>query len=114
MAGSERIDNKNNLAFKQAIGVIKKLIFEELPQYKFDREYYEPTGYWGAFFSKDDITIFLGSERGIIDYGLNIKEEKIYLPEFDRRLDQLEATSETNFHFIIQVMKRYLSNSRAS
>ena len=87
---------------------MKNCIQHQLPSFKFVKSYYDPHGYWGAFFSDNYKTIFIGSERSFVDYSLEINGNKIALAEFDDRVMELKNTSTKNIIFLIDTIKKYL------
>lgn len=105
-------DNSEGLPSQEAIALIKKYILSELPSFRVVREYDDAHGYWGIFFADDRATILIGSERGFIDYSIEIGENKVALSDFDERIAVLEKTSEKNFCFLVDAIKRYLSSNQ--
>ena len=103
-------DNSNGLSYEEASEFIKNSVSERIPSFKADREYDDPHGYWGIFFTDGDITFLLGSERSFIDYSVEVKGEKISLSDFDGRLNVLERTTKKNFLFLIETIRRYLES----
>ncbi|HQW43539.1 MAG: hypothetical protein IPF69_11515 [Chitinophagaceae bacterium] len=105
------LDNNSDLNYEEAISFIKKTFIEKVANsysYK-QNQYSDPHGYWGITFSKENISIFLGSERSSIDYRLTINGNNIYLGSFDDRVLQLKNTSKKNFIFLIDLILRYLA-----
>src|SRR5690606_31284308 len=93
-------DNSKGLSSQEAISLIKKYFLSQLPSFRVVREYDDPHGYWGVFFTDGRATILIGSERGFIDYSIEIGENKVALSDFDERVAVLEKTSEKNFLFL--------------
>ena len=103
-------DNSNGLPSKQAINLMKYYFLTKLPAFKFIREYYDPHGYWGAYFSNGEMTIFLGEERSFLDYSVEANGTKFALSQFDERVTLLERTSKKNLHFLLDTIKQYLKS----
>ena len=107
--GSIIFDNDSDLNYSEAISFLKSYVSKELPDFKPEREYYDPHGYWGIFFVAKGNEIFLGSERSFLTYHLIIANKKIKLSEKDERVLKLEATSKKNFIFLLSIMKDSLN-----
>ena len=105
-------DNSSELFYNEAGAVIKAYFLMELPSFKFVREYNDPRGYWGFYFSYDKTTIFIGCERAFIDYSIEVAGTKIPLSTFDKRVLLLERTSEKNFIFLLDTIRKYLMNMK--
>jgi hypothetical protein len=104
----EFYDNNTELGYKECISILKKYFVRELPDFKPEREYYDPKGYWGIFFVSGPVEIFLGYERSFLNYDLKISGVSTNLLKNDTRINKLERTSERNFFFLIDVIKKYL------
>jgi hypothetical protein len=69
---------------------------------------------WGGFHgygvigTKENIEIKLGSGRGRLDYYLKIFNKLIDLLEYDSNLKDLHSASEENFHYVFNVIQRFM------
>jgi hypothetical protein len=106
-------DNNKALASQEAIDLIKNYFLAKLPSFIYVREYDDPHGYWGVIFTNEKCTVLIGSERGFIDYCIEINELKVVLADFDSRVAFLKQTSKKNLLFLIDTIGRYLSPSRS-
>lgn len=105
---SEFYDNSQGLPSDRAVNIMKYYFVTHLPSFKFISEYNDPHGYWGAYFSDDEVTIFIGEERSFLAYSIEEKEKKIALSNFDERVTLLERTSKTNLLFLLDIIERNL------
>ena len=105
-------DNSSELFYKDAGHIIKTYFSIKLTSFKFVRGYDDPRGYWGFYFSYDKTTIFIGCERAFIDYSIEVAGTKIPLSTFDKRVLLLERTSEKNFIFLLDTIRKYLMNMK--
>jgi hypothetical protein len=106
-------DNNKGLSSQEALDLIKSYFLAQLPSFIYVREYDDPHGYWGVIFTNGKCTILIGSERGFIDYRIEVNEFKVVLSDFDNRVTFLEKTSKKNLLFLIETIGRYLSPSHS-
>jgi hypothetical protein len=107
MVSSEGIEFDNIYAMQsqKAIAFIKKIFSEELKIFSLEDEYNKSTGYWGIKYTFKDSTIFLRSDRGLIELDIVKDKSKINLKELDNRIGFAKISSEKNIHFILEMIK---------
>lgn len=95
-------DNNSSLDYEEAMSIIK-IVFAErffpFPYSHNQHQYCDPHGYWGITISKENLSVFLGSERSFIDYKLTLNGNDICLGGFDDRVLKLKSTSKKKFSF---------------
>ena len=69
-------DNSSELFYNEAGAVIKAYFLMELPSFKFVREYNDPRGYWGFYFSYDNfLTMYNAKDPKILYKSLGLKNQ---------------------------------------
>ncbi|MFV0539447.1 MAG: hypothetical protein ACK5M3_19080 [Dysgonomonas sp.] len=104
------IDNKNGIPHVEAMLLIKSIFSIELSNFSIEEDIYG-----GAFFSLIYIykhcEIFIGGDRGYLEYYLKVNNEKVNLINYDKKLENIELVSDKNIRYVFYVIKKKLENN---
>lgn len=95
---------------EEGLTVIREICKKNFPNFVIEKEYN-----WGGFhgfgmiLKKDNIKIEIGGARGTMDFSLVIDNEGVDLFRYDEGLQHFAVVNEINLHYVLSVMKRFLS-----
>lgn len=104
------IDNSTSLEPEEALALITDLFNQFLPYFSYDRTINQ--GKYKGFMSKynwENVVLYVGGERGGLDYKIFIKGYQVSILEFDDRLTRLYSGSESNYYIFFEILRDFLN-----
>lgn len=112
--GIEQFDNKHLLYSKEAFELIKNYVRAELPFLTLEKEYDKSTGQWGIQFRYRKVKVFIESDRGFLEWQIEVNDQEIPLERYENDIINIEASSRRNIEYLLRLIKEVLDQLHGS
>lgn len=103
------LDNKYSLEPEESLKLILDYFEKNLPFFKLIKKYNKGKFYgYGIEYQWENILVFIGGEKGGLDYKVLIDDIQISLLKYDERLKKVYTASEKNYQFFLKVLFGFL------
>ncbi len=98
-------DNIRCMGFDKGIPHVKEFVLREIPQLRLMGEYKQNSGYWGLTLAVQRFNVFIGFDRGSLDYKISMDDKDIYLVILYPELPSFMVVSEINVNNVLLIFK---------